>query len=90
MRFPLDRNLDVRLGSLLVAEWHDDSIVGIDAPATTPDDTILQIALAERRNILTENRGFGERVIRHRSPNPGIILYRPKNASLQERFSLTM
>jgi predicted nuclease of predicted toxin-antitoxin system len=89
VRLLLDHNLDVRLAPLLTREGHDVAIVGIDLPAATRDESIIEFALAEQRIILTEDLGFGERVVRHRSPNPGIVLYRLKDASLHERFALT-
>lgn len=89
MRLLLDRNMDARLGPLLAADVHDVAIVGIDVPAAAPDEAIVQVALLEHRIILTEDLGFGERIVRHGRPNPGVVLYRLKNVTLDERLTLT-
>lgn len=66
-----------------VAHWleqqgHDvfsvyDQARGID------DDKIIEIAEIERRILITNDRGFGEKVFRERRPHHGVVFLRLAN-----------
>lgn len=75
MRFAADECCDAVLVAGLREGGHDiwyarESAQGAD------DETVLQYALSEERILLTEDKDFGELVVRLRLPAWGIILLR--------------
>ena len=76
LRFLLDQSADARLVPYLRALGHDAVRIGKDHPPGLPDATVLALAVAERRILITDDRDFGELVFRHRQPHTGVIYFR--------------
>jgi predicted nuclease of predicted toxin-antitoxin system len=88
MRFLLDEGLPYRLAAFLIALGHDVTAVGYDYPFSLSDRAILEIAHAERRVILTNDKDFGDLVMRDMLPHAGVILFRLGYVPLDERIAL--
>ncbi|MEA2927895.1 MAG: hypothetical protein QOG38_323 [Hyphomicrobiales bacterium] len=73
MRFLADENVSRLVIERLRDEGHDVVSVAETRPGT-PDDDILNAADAEDRILITEDRDFGEMVIRQRFALGGVIL----------------
>jgi predicted nuclease of predicted toxin-antitoxin system len=74
MKFLLDQSTDARL-----AHGHDATRIGEDYPGSIPDEQVLAIARAEGRMLITDDRDFGELVIRSGLPHAGVIYLRLGN-----------
>jgi len=80
--------MDVGVGKLS-EEWLTDH--GYDVVAIRSlnprmgDDEILAIAAREQRLVVTMDKGFGERVHRHKAANAGVLLLRLDDANSQEK-----
>ena len=79
MRFLLDQSTDARLVPLLHELGHDATRIGADYPGGIPDAQVLAIASAEGRVLITDDRDFGELVIRSGLPHAGVIYLRLGN-----------
>ncbi|MBI2760499.1 MAG: DUF5615 family PIN-like protein [Chloroflexi bacterium] len=93
MRFLADHNLERRVAVTPRAEGHDVTVGVVDYPGTLPDFDVLALAARERRIVLTNDRDFGELVVRHRRPHAGVILFRMRAATAQlkiERLTVVM
>lgn len=75
MRFLADECLDGRLIERLRRAGHDVSAVR-DWWRGASDHTILEIASHEHRILVTEDKGFGDLVVRRGFNVPGLILMR--------------
>ena len=87
MRFLLDEGLPLRLAAHLAEEDHDVATIGRDFPHALSDRMILEIALRERRIVLTNDTDFGELVFREHLPHAGVILFRLGYAPLTVRIA---
>lgn len=76
MRFLLDQSTDARLGNYLRSLGHDATRIGADHPAGLSDHAVLAIAERERRILITDDRDFGDLVVRLRQRHAGIIYLR--------------
>lgn len=76
MRFLLDQSADARLVPYLRSLGHDATRVGQDNPAGIPDTTVLEIAVAEDRVLITDDKDFGELIFRRSVPHQGVLLFR--------------
>ena len=76
LRFLLDQSADARLIPYLRSLGHDAVRVGKDHPPGLPDATVLALAVAERRILLTDDRDFGELVFAKRQSHTGVIYFR--------------
>jgi predicted nuclease of predicted toxin-antitoxin system len=76
MRFLLDQSTDARLGVYLRTLGHDATRIGAEYRAGLADLTVLAIAERERRILITDDRDFGELVVRSQQPHAGIIYLR--------------
>jgi predicted nuclease of predicted toxin-antitoxin system len=76
MRFLLDQSTDARLGVYLRSLGHDATRIGAEHPAGLPDMTVLAIAKREGRILITDDRDFGDLVVRSQQPHAGIIYLR--------------
>jgi predicted nuclease of predicted toxin-antitoxin system len=75
MRFLVDESTGPRVADWLTAEGHE--VVSIYHSARGADDeTIVQMAYAEDRILITNDKDFGEKVYRERKPHRGTILLR--------------
>jgi predicted nuclease of predicted toxin-antitoxin system len=76
VRFLLDENAEARIAAFLLGRGHDATRVGHDYPAGLPDEAVLALAYEESRVLITNDRDFGELVVRERRPHAGVILVR--------------
>jgi predicted nuclease of predicted toxin-antitoxin system len=76
VRFLLDESADARLGVHLRDLGHDVSAIAVDHPASLKDEEVLAIAHRERRTLITDDRDFGELVIRDHYSHSGVIYLR--------------
>lgn len=76
MRFLLDQSSDARLVPYLRNLGHDATRIGADYPAGIPDLQVLSLAQAEGRILITDDRDFGELVVRSNQPYAGVIYLR--------------
>ena len=68
MRFLLDQNVDRRFAAFLASLGHDVKVIAADYPPGLPDREVLAIGRRERRVLLTNDRDFGELVVREHLP----------------------
>jgi len=76
MKFLLDENVDVRLAAFLQSQGHDVKSIVYDYPHSLADTHVLAIARSEQRIVITNDRDFGELIVRHRLPHTGVIYVR--------------
>jgi predicted nuclease of predicted toxin-antitoxin system len=76
MRFLLDENADLRLRPVLLELGHDVTAIAVDYQASISDRDVLDLAYAEGRILITNDRDFGELVFRQHLPHAGIIHFR--------------
>lgn len=87
MKFLLDEGLPWRLGIHLQALGHDVTAIGHAYPFALADRDILQIATREQRVILTNDKDFGDLIVRDRLEHAGVILFRLGYVSLEVRVA---
>ena len=75
MNFVADECCDAVLVTALRGDGHDVLYVKETAPGAD-DQTVLQIAAAQQRILLTEDKDFGELVVRLKLAAHGIVLLR--------------
>jgi predicted nuclease of predicted toxin-antitoxin system len=75
-RFLLDESTNYQIAPHLRQLAHDVTAIGQDYPASLKDVDILAIAVRERRIVITNDRDFGELVIREARAHAGVILFR--------------
>ncbi len=76
MRFLLDENAEFRLAAFLVERGHDVTSIAHDYPGGLADHEVLAIARRESRILITNDRDFGELIIRRRLAHAGVIFFR--------------
>ena len=76
MRFLPDQSTDARLLTHLRNLGHDATRIGADYPAGISDLQVLALAHAEGRILITDDRDFGELVVRSKQPHAGVIFLR--------------
>jgi predicted nuclease of predicted toxin-antitoxin system len=84
-RFLVDSSSDARLVGYLQKRGYDTTRVGWNYPGDMADEAIRLVALAEDRIIITEDRDFGELVVRYRRSHAGIIYFRLESVELSIR-----
>lgn len=75
-RFLLDESTNYRIAPHLRRLRHDVTAIGQDYPASLRDIDILAIAVRERRIVITNDKDFGELVVRETRAHTGVILFR--------------
>jgi predicted nuclease of predicted toxin-antitoxin system len=75
MRWLADECVDAPLIAKLREAGHDVVYIADTTPGVT-DIQIVSIAIRERRLLLTDDKDFGEMVVRWRRPLPGLVLLR--------------
>src|ERR687886_754565 len=87
MRFLLDENVELRIGTYLESLGHEVSAIALHYPRSVPDEEVLAIALSEERILVTNDLDFGELVVRRRRPHAGVILFRlPLDTAADEKI----
>ncbi|MFN8594354.1 MAG: DUF5615 family PIN-like protein [Thermomicrobiales bacterium] len=87
MRFLLDESAEARIAAFLTAQGHDATRIGRDYPASLPDPAVLAFAHHERRILITNDKDFGELVVRKHRDHAGVILLRfPLDSTAQQKI----
>jgi predicted nuclease of predicted toxin-antitoxin system len=82
LRFLLDESADARLAAMLAADGHDvTSIIREHRPGMS-DIEVLELANSERRILITDDRDFGELIVRRGLEHAGVILFRLQSTRL--------
>jgi predicted nuclease of predicted toxin-antitoxin system len=80
MKFLLDENADHRLLPFLKEQGHDVKVIALDYPHGLSDKEVLEIAVQEKRILITQDiSDFGELIFRSQLPHCGILLFRFKS-----------
>ncbi len=75
MRFLVDESTGPHVAAWLASQGHN--VVSIyDSARGAADEVILQMAFAEDRILITNDKDFGEKVYREHKPHRGTILLR--------------
>lgn len=82
MSFLLDENVDLRLLSSFKSDQDVTSIIKNYSHGVS-DEKVLAIAVLEKRILITNDKDFGELIIRRRLPHCGVLLFRLKDESLE-------
>src|SRR5262245_59692380 len=76
MRFLLDESAEFRIAGYLASEGHDVTAVAHDYPAGLADRQVLEIAQAEQRILITNDRDFGALVFQEGLAHSGVVHFR--------------
>lgn len=76
MRILLDENVDIRLKAELISLGYDVTAIGADYPQALRDHDVLSLAVAEDRLLITNDRDFGDLIVRSQLTHRGIIYLR--------------
>jgi predicted nuclease of predicted toxin-antitoxin system len=85
MRFLLDENVDYPLAEFLNALGYSVTAIAYDYPHALKDTEVLAIAAREQRILITNDRDFGQLIVRRRLPHAGVILFRLHDEQLQAK-----
>ncbi|SRR5258708_1153492 len=80
MKFLLDANAEYRLARFLTSLGHDVKTIASDYPSSLSDQSVLFLATAEHRILITNDRDFGELIFRQHFSHSGVIFFRFKNS----------
>jgi predicted nuclease of predicted toxin-antitoxin system len=86
VKFLLDESADFRLAAFLVARGHDVTAIAHDYPKSLVDPDVLAISVRERRTLITNDRDFGELIVRDGLPHLGVILLRLRSTALSVKL----
>jgi predicted nuclease of predicted toxin-antitoxin system len=65
MRFLLDESAELRIADHLRQAGHNVTVIAHDFPSALGDREVLAIARQEQRVPITNDRDFGEPIVRH-------------------------
>ncbi len=82
MRFLLDESADYRLSAFLNGQGHDVTAIAHEYPHSLSDIDVLAIAVREQRTLITNDRDFGDMIVRDGLPHAGVILFRLRSTAL--------
>jgi predicted nuclease of predicted toxin-antitoxin system len=86
MKFLIDESSDARLAAYLSSLGHDATTIARDYTASIADPDVLEIAVREERILITNDRDFGELVVRDNLPHSGVIFLRLATTRLSEKI----
>ncbi len=66
------------MSAYLVEQGHDVQTVARDYAPGLVDREVLTVATREQRILITNDRDFGELIVRERLPHAGVMLFRLK------------
>jgi predicted nuclease of predicted toxin-antitoxin system len=89
MRIVADENLAYRMIKALRQEGFEVISIEEDAPSI-PDDNVLSVAVKEDALLITEDKDFGDLVMRHKLPHRGILLIRLAGVETDEKVIRTL
>ncbi|MBI2145421.1 DUF5615 family PIN-like protein [Candidatus Woesearchaeota archaeon] len=84
MQFLVDESTGKRFAALLAATGHDVIFAG-DAMPSASDEEVLAKAEKEDRILISDDKDFGELVVRLRKPSTGVILLRMASVDAKTR-----
>ncbi|HKU98670.1 MAG TPA: DUF5615 family PIN-like protein [Vineibacter sp.] len=87
MNLLADECVDGRVIAGLRASGHDIVLAATVTPGR-PDVELLAVGLAAGRTILTEDKDFGDLVIRRRLDSPSVVLLRLDGVAVADRVRL--
>lgn len=87
MNLLVDECVDGRVVAGLRALGHD-IVTAVTIRPGGPDSGVLEYGLSTGRTILTEDKGFGELVIRRRLDSPSVVLLRLDGVPVDQRVRL--
>jgi predicted nuclease of predicted toxin-antitoxin system len=85
VRWIADECVSARLVKLLREGGHDVAYVA-EMAASAADTEIISLARRENRLLLTDDKDFGELVVRRRWPVPGLVLMRVASEQPETRW----
>lgn len=85
MRWLADECVSARLVKLLREAGHDVAYAA-ETAASSADDELIGLARRENRLLLTDDKDFGELVVRRRWQIPGLVLMRVGSELAQIRW----
>ncbi|HLD30824.1 MAG TPA: DUF5615 family PIN-like protein [Patescibacteria group bacterium] len=87
MKFLADENISKSVVLWLREKGHDVLWI-IEGHRQLFDEKILQLALVEKRILLTNDNDFGEFIFRQRQKHRGVVLFRLRNESKEIYLSI--
>ncbi len=87
MRFLVDESSDRLLANLIRWAGYDTIFVG-DVMPTASDEEVLDSAEKENRVLITDDRDFGELILRFNRPTSGVIFLRTLTTNPEKRFEM--
>ena len=87
MRFLLDENVDLPLADYLNERGHDATAVALDYTRSIQDHEVLEIARAEGRILITNDKDFGALIYQHQLEHAGVILFRLRDESIPAKLA---
>ncbi|HLF76057.1 MAG TPA: DUF5615 family PIN-like protein [Dehalococcoidia bacterium] len=75
----MDESVDARLRGLLNALGYDTNSISIEHPSSISDREVLAIAVDGNRILVTNDRDFGDLIIKAGLPHRGVIYLRLRN-----------
>lgn len=87
MRFLVDASCDARICVHLRSLGHDVTRIGTEYPRDLEDVEVLSTARDESRVLITDDRDFGELVVRHSEWHTGVIFLRLETTDIRARCS---
>ena len=87
MRFLLDENVDLPLGDYLSASGHDVTAVALDYARSIKDDEVLEIARAEGRILITNDKDFGVLIYQQQLDHAGVIFFRLRDEDIPTKIA---
>lgn len=87
MKFLLDESAELRIAAFLKEAGHDVTTITEDYQMSTPDPEVLKIANSEKRILITNDKDFGELIVKKKLPHNGVIFFRlPLDSSAIEKI----
>jgi len=86
LRWLTDENLDQRIVQWLIDSGQD-VIRVVDLSAGAQDPQILTLSMSERRFLMTDDKDFGELLIRRQIVAPGAVLIRMHGVPMDVRIA---
>ena len=80
MRFLIDVSAASRVFQDTLIDWGHDVLSAVEIDPALDDETLLAIANAERRIMLTEDKDFGKLIFARGLPHRGVIRFVDMNA----------
>jgi predicted nuclease of predicted toxin-antitoxin system len=87
LRFLLDECMSPQVAEWLCQQGHD-AIYVAEAENGFPDDEVLSRAVREDRILITNDKGFGERIHRYGQEHRGLILLRLEDRRIYNIISV--